>query len=151
MEVAVEYVLLLDLEDGMIVKHSGCQKLSCKRLQLFLKNGNSDRNLEFANHTFLSYGIDIGARITYLKTFILHILWLSLGSPRPFWCREVVGPKPVATAQHALRTCCKTAVQTADTACLQMGGLYWYPSEGILPLLLWLLLLPLVYSEVISD
>ena len=62
-----------------------------------------------------------------------------------------VGPKPIAVAQCVLNTCHKTAVQTADTACPQMGGLCWYPSEGTLPLLLWLLLLPLGYSGVIGD
>ena len=36
-----------------------------------------------------------------------------------------VGPKPFAVAQRALSTRHKTAVQTADTACLQIGGLCW--------------------------
>ena len=41
-----------------------------------------------------------------------------------------VGPKPFAAAQHAVNTCRKTAVQTADKACLQIGSLCWYPSMG---------------------
>ena len=99
-------------------------------LQLFLQNGNSKKSLDFVYSTFLSYGLGMGAKITCLKTFMLHPLWVSLGSPCPFWCRGVVGPKPFAVAQCALSTCCKSAVQTADTACLQIGGLCWYPSEG---------------------
>ena len=45
-------------------------------------------------------------------------------------------PKPFAEEQCVLSTHHKTAVQIADTACLQVGGLFWYPSEGTLPLLL---------------
>ena len=45
-----------------------------------------------------------------------------------------VGPKPFAVAQRTLSTCRNTIVQTADIACLQIGGLCWYPSEGNLPL-----------------
>ena len=123
-ELAVEDASLLDLEDGMIVKHSGCPKLSWKTLQLFFQNGNSDKSLDFAYSTLLSYGLDMGARTTCLKMFMLHLLWVSLGSPRPFWCRGVVRPKPFAAAQCVLTTCHKTAVQTAATACLQIGGLY---------------------------
>ena len=82
-------------------------------------------------------------------------LWVPLGSPRPFWCGVVVGPKPFAAAQCELSTHRKIVAQTADTACLQIGGLFWYPSEGTfeitLPLLPWLLLLPLGYSGVIGD
>ena len=58
-----------------------------------------------------------------------------------------VGRKPFVAAQYVLSTYRKTAVQIENTACLQIGGLCWYLSEGtfemILPLLLWLLLLPL--------
>ena len=120
----------LDLEDVMIVKHSGCPKLSWKTLQLFLHNGNSNRSLDFAYSSLLSYGFGMGAKITCLKTFILYLLWVSRGSPHLFWCRGVVRPKPFAVAQHVLSTHCNTAVKTADTACLQIGGLCWYPSEG---------------------
>ena len=35
-------------------------------------------------------------------------------------------------AQCVLSTHRKTAVQTAETACLQIGGLCWYPNEGTL-------------------
>ena len=120
----------------MIVKHIGCPKLSRKTCQLFLWNRNSDRSLEFAYSTLLSYEVGMGAKITCLKTFMWHLLWVSLGSPCPFWCGGVVGPKSFAVAQHALSTCHKTAVQTADTACLKIGGLCWYPSEGTLPFIL---------------
>ena len=99
----------------------------------------------------MSYGPGMGAKITCLKTFMLHPLWVSLGSPCPFWCGGVVGPNPFAAEQHELSTHCKTAVQTENTTCLQIGGLCWYPSDGTLPLLLWLLLLPLGYSGVIGD
>ena len=44
-----------------------------------------------------------------------------------------VGLKPFAAEHHALRTHCKTAVQRADTAFLQRGGLFWYPRGGTLP------------------
>ena len=47
-----------------------------------------------------------------------------------------IGPKPFEVAQHGLSTCRKTEIQTADTACLQIGGLCWYPSEDTLPLLI---------------
>ena len=134
----------------MIVKHSGCPKLSWKTFQLFLRNGNIQRSLDFTYSTLLSYGIGMGAKIICLKTFILHRLWVSLGSPCPFWCGGVVGPKPFPVAQCVLSTHHKTALQTEDTACLQIGDLFWYPSEGTLeitlPLLPWLLLLPLGYS-----
>ena len=53
-ELAVKDASLLDLEDGMIVKHSGCPKLSWKMLHLFLQNGNSDKSLDFAYYTLLS-------------------------------------------------------------------------------------------------
>ena len=83
-ELAIEDASLLDLEDGVIVKCSGYPKLSLKMLQLFLQNGNSDRSLNFAYNTLLSYGLDIGARITCLKTFMLHPLLVSSGSLHPF-------------------------------------------------------------------
>ena len=120
----------MDLEDGTIVKHSGCLKPSLKMLQLSLQNGNSDRSLDLAYSTLLYYGLGMGARASCVKTFMLHSLWVFLGSPRPFWCGVVVGPKSFAAAQHALSTLCKTAVQTGATACLQIGDLCWYPSEG---------------------
>ena len=140
MELAIEDAYLSDLEDGIIVKHSGCPKLSWKTLQLFFQNGNSDRSLDFAYYTLLSYGLGMRAKITCLKTFMLLLLWISLGSLRPFWCGGVMGPKPFLAIQHMLSTCCKTAVQTADTAWLQIVGLCWYPSEGTLPMRLPLLL-----------
>ena len=52
------------------------------------------------------------------------------GIPISLWCSGVVGPKSFAAAQRVLNTCCKTAVKTADTAYLQIGGLCWYLSEG---------------------
>ena len=82
--------------------------------------------------TLLSYGLGMGAKITCLKICMLHLLWVSLGSPRPFWCGEVVGPKPFAVAQCVHSTCRKKAVQIIDTASLQIGGLCWYSSEGTL-------------------
>ena len=63
-----------------------------------MQNGNSKKSLNFAYHTLLSYGIGIVARVTCLMTFMLHLLWVSLGSPRPFWCGGVVKPKPFAAA-----------------------------------------------------
>ena len=67
-ELAVEDAFLLDLEDGTIVKHSVCPKLSWKMLQLSLQNGNSDKSLDLAYSTLLSYGLGMGARTTCLKT-----------------------------------------------------------------------------------
>ena len=150
-ELAVKDISLLDLEYEMIVKQSRCPKLSWQTLQLSLWNRNIDRSLDFAYCTLLSYGLGMGARITCLKMFILHLLWVPLGSLCSFWCGGVVGPKPFAARQHVLSTHCKAAIQTANIACLQIGGLCWYPSEdtheitfGITLLLLpWLLLLPL--------
>ena len=60
-----------------------------------------------------------------------------------------IGPKPFAAAQCALSTCCKTAVQIAYTACLQIGGLCWYPIEGTLSLLLGLYLGYICYLWII--
>ena len=62
----------------------------------------------------------------------------------------VVGPKPFALAQHALSTCRKTAVQTADTACLQIGSLCWYPSEGTYEIT-FEITIPLGYNGVMGD
>ena len=77
------------------------------------------------------------------------------GIPTPFLVQGVVGIKPFAVAQCVLSKHHKTAVQTADTACLHIGGLCWYPTDGTfeitLPLLTWSLLLPLGYSGVIGD
>ena len=42
----------------------------------------------------------------------------------------ILRPKSFTVTQCALSTCCKIAVQIADTACLQIGGFCWYPSEG---------------------
>ena len=134
MELAVKDACLLVLEDGMIVKHSECPMLSWKKLHLFLLNRNSDSSLGFTYHTLLSYRLGIGSRITCLKIFMLPPLWVSLGSPRSFWCGGVVGPKPFATAQHVLNTHHKIAVKTENTAFLQIGGLWWYPSESNLTL-----------------
>ena len=79
----IEDSSLLDFEDDrMIVKCSGCPKLSCKMLQLFLQNGNSDKSLDFVYSTLLSYGLGMGAKLTCLKMFVLYLLWVSLGSPR---------------------------------------------------------------------
>ena len=75
-------------------------KVEVKMLQLSLWNGNSDLSLDFAYITLLSYGLGIGARTTCMKLFMLHPLWDSLGFPRPFWCKAVVGPKPFVVAQH---------------------------------------------------
>ena len=91
------------------------------------------------------YGLGMGARTIRLKTFILHTFWVSLGSPCPFWCGGVVGPKPFAAAQCALSTYCKIAVQTSATACLQIRGLCWYPSEGTFGLYQVYQLLPVVF------
>ena len=91
-ELAIENDSLLNLEDRMIVKHSGYSSLSCKMLQLFLWDRNSDKSLDFAHFTLLSYGFGMGAKITCLKFFFLHLLWVSLGSPCPFWCGGVVRP-----------------------------------------------------------
>ena len=68
-ELAIENDSLLNLEDRMIVKHSGYSSLSCKILQLFLWDRNSDRSLDFAHFTLLSYGFGMGAKITCLKFF----------------------------------------------------------------------------------
>ena len=58
-----------------------------------------------------------------------------------------VGPKPFAAAQCALSTLHKTAVQTADTASLQIESLYWYPSEGTFGSYWVYWLLPVVFTS----
>ena len=112
-------------------------------LQLFLWNGNSARSLDFAYSVLLCYILGIRAKIICLKTFMLHLLWVSLGSPRPFRSGGVVGPKLFLVAQHALSTHCKTAV---DTECLQIRGLCCYSSRGTSGMVIDYLCLPLSYT-----